>query len=421
MMNQLRTRLAVSTLITALLVAGMIGFALVERLALNESIVTLSRQGSGARLARELSLYVQYNAHDTNAYTLGHTEHRAEFNEHAVAFTSVLAEIQALITAGVLDDDEQESLDMVTALRARYEQAAADLFAAADTQRAAPSADGQTLLDAAWQTADDLGDQLDEASQALATHIQADVSTSQADIQARNQQMVIVLVVVGILISALIMGMQLFATRALGTPLRTLLAGVQRFTSGSFDTRVVVTRPDEIGVLAGAFNDLAVTIERQTAALQAQYAAALAAQTETEQARAQIAQQLDTIEQKDLMLREISVPVLPLSRSTLVMPLVGALDTDRLRLIQEQALQQLEGRPITYLILDITGVPVVDTQVAQGLMQVIQAARLLGTETVMVGVRPEVAQTIVELGLNFSTVTTRSTLESGITYALHRT
>jgi rsbT co-antagonist protein RsbR len=420
MVTQLRTRLLISNLVTVLLVAGLVVFALFERSSLNTQIDTLATQEQAAGRARELSLYIQYNAHDTNAYTLGHVEHRQEFDEHAAAFATVLADIQAQIDSGVLDEDEQESINAIADLRTRYDQAASNLFAAADAQRAAPSAESQARLDTAWQATDELGDQIDTASQELASNIQADVTTIEGHLEDRNRQMILVLLALGVGISAVILAMQYFSSSTLGQPLQNLLAGVKKFTGGDLATRVAVTREDEVGVLAGAFNELAITIQRQTEDLQAQYGRAVAAQAETEKAREQIAHQLEMIEQKDSLLREISVPVLPLSNSTMVMPLVGALDTDRLRQIQHQALHHLEGRSMKCLILDITGVPVVDTQVAQGLMQVIQSARLLGTETVVVGVRPEVAQTIVQLGINLGAVTTRSSLESGIAYALNR-
>jgi rsbT co-antagonist protein RsbR len=113
-------------------------------------------------------------------------------------------------------------------------------------------------------------------------------------------------------------------------------------------------------------------------------------------------------------IREMSVPVLPVTDSTLVMPLVGALDTERLRLLQDQALRAIERSRTRTLILDITGVPIVDSQVAQGLMVVVQAARLLGTEVLLVGIRPEVAQAIVTLGMNLPGLRTYNDLRSAL-------
>ena len=100
------------------------------------------------------------------------------------------------------------------------------------------------------------------------------------------------------------------------------------------------------------------------------------------------------------------------------MPLVGALDSARLHLLQDQALRAITESAARCLLLDITGVPVVDTHVAQELLKVVRAARLLGAEVVLVGIRPEVAQSIIGLGLQLGEVATQGTLQSGIAYAL---
>lgn len=136
--------------------------------------------------------------------------------------------------------------------------------------------------------------------------------------------------------------------------------------------------------------------------------------SEAETARTQLLEQLGLIERQSEVIREMSVPVLPISRNTLVMPLVGALDSARLTQIQEQALSRIEATRARQLLLDITGVPVVDSQVAQGLIQVVQAAALLGTNVALVGIRPEVAQSIVGLGLDLSQIKTHSDLQGAL-------
>jgi len=96
------------------------------------------------------------------------------------------------------------------------------------------------------------------------------------------------------------------------------------------------------------------------------------------------------------------------------MPLVGALDSTRLLQIQEQSLQALEHTSARTLVLDITGVPIVDSQVAQGLLVIMQSARLLGATVMLVGVRPEVAQAVVGLGLDLGSVQTFRDLETAL-------
>lgn len=114
------------------------------------------------------------------------------------------------------------------------------------------------------------------------------------------------------------------------------------------------------------------------------------------------------------VIHEMSVPVLPISARTLVMPLVGALDSRRLHELTAQALGAIEQTRARRLILDITGVPMVDTQVARGLVETIQAVGLLGAQAVLVGIRPEVAQTIVGLGVALEGVPTAATLQAAL-------
>jgi anti-anti-sigma regulatory factor/HAMP domain-containing protein len=223
------------------------------------------------------------------------------------------------------------------------------------------------------------------------------------------------------LLALVVLGaMALFVRQGISVPLRALKAVAGRMAGGDYQQHAVAKTADEVGQLATAFNAMATTIRAQTHNLEQQVAVAQAARQEAEASQAEIAAQFATIEEQRVAIREMSVPILPLSATTLVMPLVGALDTDRLRLLQEQALRALEQTTARHLIMDITAVPVIDTQAAQGLIQVVQAARLLGTEVVLVGIRPEVAQSIVGLGVQFDDMITRSTLQSGIAYAVGR-
>jgi rsbT co-antagonist protein RsbR len=93
------------------------------------------------------------------------------------------------------------------------------------------------------------------------------------------------------------------------------------------------------------------------------------------------------------------------------MPIVGAVDTERLEILRQEALRSLERARAAVLILDITGVSLVDRAVAQGLLSVVQAARLLGVTLWLVGIRPEVAQAMVELDVDLSAMRTSATLQ----------
>ncbi|GAB4208376.1 MAG: STAS domain-containing protein [Roseiflexaceae bacterium] len=129
----------------------------------------------------------------------------------------------------------------------------------------------------------------------------------------------------------------------------------------------------------------------------------------TEQARL-----LEEIGRQREIIRGLSVPVLPVTSEVLVLPLVGDLDGTRLAVLMDEALAAIQRSSARHLVLDITGVPVVDTQVGQGLIQVTQAVQLLGAEVTLVGVRPEVAQTIVSLGLGITRMQTFSDLRAAL-------
>jgi anti-anti-sigma regulatory factor len=119
-------------------------------------------------------------------------------------------------------------------------------------------------------------------------------------------------------------------------------------------------------------------------------------------------------------LRELSSPVIPIFEGIIVLPLIGHIDTQRASQILEGLLAGIEHYRARVVLMDVTGVPIVDTSVANHLLQAAQAARLLGAETVLVGVRPEVAQTMVQLGVEPLGLTTRADLQSGVEYAFLR-
>jgi rsbT co-antagonist protein RsbR len=116
----------------------------------------------------------------------------------------------------------------------------------------------------------------------------------------------------------------------------------------------------------------------------------------------------------------MSVPVLPVTETTLVLPLVGALDAERLSYVQQEALSAVEKSRAEHLLLDVTGVPMIDESVAHGLFQVAAAARLLGSTVILVGISPAVAQSLVRLGVDLSGIETRSTLRAGLAHVLNK-
>jgi rsbT co-antagonist protein RsbR len=119
-------------------------------------------------------------------------------------------------------------------------------------------------------------------------------------------------------------------------------------------------------------------------------------------------------------LRETSTPMIPIYEGVFVLPLIGSIDSYRAGQIMETLLQRISDSSAAVVLMDITGVPVVDTGVAHYILQAAKAARLLGAEVVLVGIGPEIAQTIVQLGIDLSDITTQANLQNGVTYALAR-
>ena len=126
------------------------------------------------------------------------------------------------------------------------------------------------------------------------------------------------------------------------------------------------------------------------------------------------------IEQERLieMLRDLSSPIMPVHDSILVLPIVGAIDTRRAQIIMEDLLEAIVVRQADMVIIDITGVPLVDTAIANYLIHTTKAVHLLGAHIILVGISAEVAQTLVGLEVDLQSLTVRANLQDGINYAL---
>lgn len=124
-------------------------------------------------------------------------------------------------------------------------------------------------------------------------------------------------------------------------------------------------------------------------------------------------------QQREMM--ELSTPVVQLWENILALPLIGTLDSERTQVVMENLLHKIVETGAAIAIIDITGVPTVDTLVAQHLLKTVAAARLMGADCIISGIRPQIAQTIVHLGVNLSEVTTKASLADAFSIALKRT
>ena len=139
----------------------------------------------------------------------------------------------------------------------------------------------------------------------------------------------------------------------------------------------------------------------------------------TVEAFAKSREELIQRQQREMM--ELSTPVVQLWENILALPLIGTLDSERTQVVMESLLQKIVDTGALIAIIDITGVPTVDTLVAQHLLKTVAAARLMGADCIISGIRPQIAQTIVHLGVNLSDVTTKASLADAFSIALKRT
>jgi rsbT co-antagonist protein RsbR len=136
-----------------------------------------------------------------------------------------------------------------------------------------------------------------------------------------------------------------------------------------------------------------------------------------EAARAELAAQTEQLEIQRQMIQELGTPIMPVQEGLLVLPLVGALDSQRAMQVMETLLEAITSHQADLVIIDITGVPMVDTSVANYILQAARAAHLVGAHIVLVGIGSTIARTIVQLGVDLSTITTCANLQEGLAFA----
>ncbi|GAA4702593.1 STAS domain-containing protein [Pseudonocardia yuanmonensis] len=168
---------------------------------------------------------------------------------------------------------------------------------------------------------------------------------------------------------------------------------------------------DEDGGAAAGGGDLATVIESS------RWVDALGLVTFESFARARE----QVISEQAEQLLELTTPVVKLWEGVVAVPLIGTLDSARTQIVMEKLLQTLVDTGSEHAIIDITGVPAVDTEVAQHLLKTVVAARLMGAECTISGIRPQIAQTIVTLGIEFGDITTKSSLADALLHAMRGT
>lgn len=214
----------------------------------------------------------------------------------------------------------------------------------------------------------------------------------------------------------------LYIATRVAAPISALTDAATRVAQGDLSSRVTLRARNEIGRLADAFNGMADQLQQTLSGLEQRVAERT---TELEQANAAQEQTLrelrESLQARELLVatvRDLSSPVLPVQPGVLVMPLIGVIDAERADRMTAALLSAIERHRARLVLIDVTGVSMIDTQVAQVLIRSADASRLLGAQPMLVGIRPELAQTIVGLGLDLSNLKTSADLQSGISYAM---
>ena len=122
----------------------------------------------------------------------------------------------------------------------------------------------------------------------------------------------------------------------------------------------------------------------------------------------------ETLKKAKSAFLELSVPVVPITKGIAILPLVGEVDTERATLLLEETLKKANELKLSHMLFDLSGVMIVDTMVAHQIFKIVEALGLLGVKTILIGIRPEVAQTMIQLGIDFSQITIKANLEQAL-------
>jgi anti-anti-sigma factor len=205
--------------------------------------------------------------------------------------------------------------------------------------------------------------------------------------------------------------------RTITRPLMNVAGAIRRINRGDYDAVVVTADQGEVGDLAKVFNQMSSALAEERQYVLSQQQALSLRNAELERALDDVQRANAARDQMRSTILNLSVPVLPILPGVIHVPLVGEIDQERAAALIERVLHGVEVQRAHQVILDVTGVPLIDSQVAQWLVHVIDAARLLGAECVLVGVAPEVAQALVATGIDLSSVRVQSDLRSAVSVA----
>jgi anti-anti-sigma factor len=209
--------------------------------------------------------------------------------------------------------------------------------------------------------------------------------------------------------------------RSITRPFLKLTAVTRVMAHGDLSQRITMDRTDEFATFAESFNRMADTLQERDQQAQQLNRKLNERASELETLVRELRETTLARDELSQTVRALANPVIPIMPGILVMPLIGEIDSSRAGELSQALLEAVSQHRARFVILDVTGVQVFDSHIAQVLLRAAQAVGLLGATTLMSGIRPEVAQTVIQLGLDFSAVATFADLQQAFRFTLSQT
>lgn len=222
-------------------------------------------------------------------------------------------------------------------------------------------------------------------------------------------------ITIAVIAALLAAALGLYKATRISAPILALAAGAERVAAGDLSQQVSIAERNEIGVLARVFNAMTAQLRQTQEGLEQRVAERTA---ELEHTVHQLQDALDVHDELRATIRSLDSPIVPIQEGILVMPLIGELDLDRSGAMINELLLQIADRHASFVIIDVTGVSLIDGPVAQTLVQVANTVKLLGAQAILVGMRPELCEAVIGLGIDLSNLITQADLQSGVSFAI---
>lgn len=426
MFLRIRTRLLATSGITLLLLAALALLTTIELRSLNPAIEHLNQLSTIAVQARDVTLVAQATSADLSDALAGGTGDARlgqDFDRQIGSLETSVADLEGTLSTAQVSDDIRAQHTQLRQMLAEYRNASDNLFAMIAARIANPTPQTRAAAERAVEPASRISNRFKQQIQAFSATINAEAATARQAVRQQISRIIAILGGTALLIAIVTSLVYTWTALVVGQPVSKLAAVARQIENGDLAARAPIAQRDEIGDLARSFNAMADAVLRGRAALEEQNRHLEdAVQSRTAELQTSVAQlEAALIEQRSLRatLQGVSTPVLPVAKGVLLMPLIGALDASRATVALNTLLHTIEAQRARTVILDITGLSMMDSSVATTLLQAARATSLLGAQLILAGVGPEVAQALAALQIGLDgLIQPASDLEAAVALAL---